>query len=120
MEVAVIKTGGKQYVVSKGDTISIEKLPAKAAKGSSPNAKASRGDLKTGDKVVFSEVLLVDNGSDTTIGAPTIKGAEVKGTVTFAGKAKKIEVVKYKPKSRYYKRKGHRQPLLKVKIDSIS
>src|SRR3989338_10166714 len=66
MEVAVIKTGGKQYVVSKGDTISIEKLP---------------GDLKKGDTVVFGEVLLVDNGSDTTIRAPLIKGAEVKGTV---------------------------------------
>ncbi len=102
---AVIKTGGKQYVVSKGDTIIIEKLPQ---------------DLKAGDTVVFSEVLLVDNGSDTTIGAPFIKGAEVKGTVVLAGKAKKIEVVKYKPQSRYYNRRGHRQPQLKVKIDSIS
>lgn len=105
MEVAVIKTGGKQYVVSKGDTIAIEKLP---------------GDLKKGDTVVFNEVLLVDNGSDTTIGAPVIKGAEVKGTVVLAGLDKKVEVVKYKPKSRYFKRKGHRQPILKVKIDSIS
>lgn len=105
MEVAVIKTGGKQYVVSKGDTVFIEKLP---------------GDKKAGDAVVFNEVLLVDNGSDTTIGAPTIKGAEVKGTVIAAGKADKIEVVKYKAKSRYYKRNGHRQPFLKVKIDSIS
>ena len=105
MEVAVIKTGGKQFVVSKGDIISIEKLS---------------DDLKKGDSVVFDQVLLVDNGSDTTIGAPIIKGAEVKGTVTFSGKAKKIEVVKYKPKSRYYKRKGHRQPLLKVLIDSIA
>ena len=109
MEVAVIKTGGKQYVVSKGDTITIEKLPA-----------TPQGDLKTGDTIVFDEVLLVDNGSDTTIGAPSIKGAEVKGTVVSAGKGEKIEVVKYKPKSRYYKRVGHRQPLLKVKIDSIS
>lgn len=105
MEVAVIKTGGKQYVVSKGDTLFIEKLP---------------GDLKDGDKVVFGEVLLVDNGSDTTIGTPTISGAEVKATVVAAGKAPKIDVVKYKAKSRYYKRRGHRQPYLKVKIDSIS
>ena len=104
MEVAVIKTGGKQYVVSKGDTISIEKLEGKAA----------------GDKVVFSDVLLVDNGSDTTIGSPTIKGAEVTGTVVEVGKEKKIEVVKYKPKSRYYKRRGHRQPFIAVKIDAIS
>lgn len=120
MEVAVIKTGGKQYVVSKGDIITIEKLPASTANSGSPDANASRGDLKKGDTVVFSEVLLVDNGSDTTIGAPLIKGAEVKGTVVLAGLDKKIEVVKYKPKSRYYKRRGHRQPLLKVKIDSIS
>ncbi|HUQ30289.1 MAG TPA: 50S ribosomal protein L21 [Candidatus Paceibacterota bacterium] len=105
MEVAVIKTGGKQYVVSKGDTLFIEKLP---------------GDLKDGDTVVFNEVLLVDNGSDTTIGTPTISGAEVKATVVAAGKAPKIDVVKYKAKSRYYKRRGHRQPYLKVKIDSIS
>ena len=105
MEVAVIKTGGKQYVVAKGDTIFIEKL---------------QGDKKAGDKVSFDEVLLVDNGSDTTIGAPTIKGAAVKGTIIEAGKAPKVEVVKYKAKSRYYKRRGHRQPQLKVKIDSIS
>lgn len=105
MEVAVIKTGGKQYVVSKGDTIVIEKLPEA---------------LQKGDSVVFNEVLLVDNGTDTTIGTPVIKGAEVKGTVVFSGLGKKLEVTKYKPKSRYYKRKGHRQPLLKVQIDAIS
>ncbi|MDO8566805.1 MAG: 50S ribosomal protein L21 [bacterium] len=115
MEVAVIKSGGKQYVVSKGDIITIEKLsPFAKATGDRPE------DLKKGDTVVFNEVLLVDNGSDTTIGAPVIKGAEVKGTIVLAGLGKKVEVVKYKPKSRYYKRKGHRQPLLKVKIDSIS
>lgn len=119
---AVIKTGGKQYVVSKGDIITIEKLSPTAAEGGSGDAAkaASSRDLKTGDTVVFNEVLLVDNGSDTTIGAPAIKGAEVKGTVVLAGLGKKVEVVKYKPKSRYYKRKGHRQPVLKVKIDSIS
>jgi large subunit ribosomal protein L21 len=105
METAVIKTGGKQYIVAKGDTIFIEKLP---------------GSLKEGDSVTFSEILLVDNGSDTTIGAPTIKGAAVKGTVVEAGKDTKVDVVKYKAKSRYYKRRGHRQPFLKVKIDSIN
>ena len=105
MEVAVIKTGGKQYVVSKGDVISIEKLP---------------GELKKGDTVTFSEVLLVDNGSDTTIGAPTIKGAQVSGTITEVARAKKVEVVKYKPKSRYFKRRGHKQPFVRVKIDKIA
>ncbi len=105
MEIAVIKTGGKQYVVAKGDVILIEKLD---------------GDKQEGDKVVFNDVLLVDNGSDTTIGAPTIKGAKVSGTIVATGRAKKIDVVKYKAKSRYYKRRGHRQSYLKVKIDSIS
>jgi len=105
MEVAVIKTGGKQYVVSKGDTISIEKLP---------------GAVSKGDSIVFDKVLLVDNGSDTTIGAPLIEGAQVTGTVTLVGRAKKVDVVKYKPKSRYFKRNGHRQPLVKVEIMSIS
>jgi large subunit ribosomal protein L21 len=105
MEVAVIKTGGKQYVVSKGDVITIEKLA---------------GEHKKGDTVTFNEVLLVDNGSDTTIGAPTIKGAEVKGTIESVSRAKKVEVVKYKPKSRYFKRRGHKQPIFKVKIDAIS
>lgn len=105
MEVAVIKTGGKQYVVGKGDVVSIEKLP---------------GDTREGDTVVFSDVLLIDNGSDTTIGEPTIKGAKVSGTILKAGRARKIDVVKYKAKSRYHKRRGHRQPFLKVKIDSIS
>jgi large subunit ribosomal protein L21 len=105
MEVAVIKTGGKQYVVATGDTISIEKLPL---------------DSKAGDTVVFDEVLLVDNGIDTTIGTPVIEGAAVKGTIVEVGKSKKVEVVKYKAKSRYYKRRGHRQPFIAVKIDSIS
>ena len=112
MEVAVIKTGGKQYVVAKGDTISIEKLSVDKAQGESEH--------KAGDQVVFDEVLLVDNGSDTTIGTPTILGAAVKGTIVEVGKSKKVEVVKYKAKSRYYKRRGHRQEYVKVKIDAVS
>ena len=104
METAVIKTGGKQYVVSKGLRLDIVKLPG----------------VKEGDKVVFEEVLMVDNGSDTTIGTPFIKGAAVKATVLELGKADKIDLVKYKAKSRYYKRRGHRQPFVKVVIDAIS
>jgi large subunit ribosomal protein L21 len=115
MEIAVIKTGGKQYLVKEGDTIFIEKL-AKTAEGGSPDATAFRA----GDTISFDEVLLVDNGSDTMLGAPLIKGAAVKATVIKAGKAPKVEVLKYKAKSRYYKRRGHRQPELKVKIDAIS
>jgi len=105
MEFAVIATGGKQYTVSKGDTISIEKLS---------------GEHKEGDKVVFDKVLLVDDGSNTTIGTPYISKAAVKGTITQIGRAAKIIVVHYKQKSRSgWKRNGHRQPFFKVKIDSL-
>lgn len=103
-EFAVIETGGKQYEVSVGDLLKIEKLP---------------GILKEGDLVTFDKVLLVDNGKDTTVGVPHIAGAKVSGTVAEVGRSKKILVVKYKTKSRYLKRRGHRQPYLKVRIDSI-
>lgn len=104
MEFAVIETGGKQYQVKAGDVITIEKMA---------------GDFEAGKAVVFDKVLLVDNGSDTTIGDPYIAGASVKGTFQEAGRHKTINVVKYKQKSRYYKKNGHRQPFMKVKIDSI-
>ena len=104
MEFAVIKTGGKQYKVSKGDSIKIEKLSDTA---------------KVGDKVTFDEVLLVDNGTDTTIGTPFIKGAAVEATVEEIGKLPTVTVIHYKQKSRYFKKNGHRQPYFKVKISSI-
>lgn len=104
MEFAVIQTGGKQYKVSVGDTVSIEKITGKYA---------------VGDKLTFDKVLLVDDGKNTTIGAPYIAGAKVEGEITQIGRAKKILVVKYKQKSRYLKRNGHRQPFFKVKISSI-
>lgn len=107
---AVIKTGGKQYVVAPGDVVTIEKL----------GARSKTQDLKKGDSVTFSEVLLSDDGSATTIGSPAISGAQVTGTVQVVGRAPKVEVVKYKAKSRYLKRRGHRQPYLKVKIDTIA
>ena len=110
MEFAVIKTGGKQYVVSKGDTITIEKL----------GARSKTQDLKKGDSVTFNEVLMTDSGSALTLGTPAVSGAVVKGTVAAVGRAKKIDVVKYKAKSRYLKRRGHRQPFIKVKIDSVA
>ena len=105
MEFAVIQTGGKQYNVSKGDVISIEKLA---------------GEHKEGDKVVFDKVLLVDDGKNTTIGTPFIPKAVVKATITQIGRAAKVLVVKYKQKSRYYKKNGHRQHFFKVKIDSLA
>ena len=104
MEFAVIQTGGKQYTVSKGDTITIEKLS---------------DTQKEGDKVVFDKVLLWDNGVDTNIGTPYISKAEVKGTIASIGREAKVVVVHYKQKSRYWKKNGHRQPFVKVKIDSL-
>ena len=104
MEFAIITTGGKQYSVSKGDVITIEKLA---------------GEHKEGDKVVFDKVLLSDNGSDTTIGTPYIAGAKVKATITKIGRHAKIDVIKYKQKSKYFKKNGHRQPFFQVKIDAL-
>ncbi|MEK9131992.1 MAG: 50S ribosomal protein L21 [Patescibacteria group bacterium] len=104
MEFAVIQTGGKQYQVKAGDTITIEKID---------------DTLVAGDKITFDKVLLVDNGSDTTIGTPFIEGAKVLATLSDIGRAKKINVIKYKQKSRYFKKNGHRQPFMKVKIDKV-
>jgi len=104
MEFAVIKTGGKQYKVFKGDSIKIEKLSDIA---------------KVGDKIAFEEVLLVDNGKETTIGTPFIKGAKVEATILKIDRLPKITVIHYKQKSRYFKKNGHRQPYFKVKIDNI-
>jgi len=104
MEFAVIETGGKQYKVSAGETIQIEKLV---------------GEHKEGDKIVFDKVLLVDNGTDTTIGTPFIEKAKVTATITEIGRAPKVTVIKYKQKSRYFKKNGHRQPFFKVKIEGV-
>lgn len=103
-EFAVIETGGKQYSVSEGDTIRIEKLS---------------GAYKEGDAITFDKVLLVDNGKDTTIGTPYIKGAKVTGELAEEGKGKKVSVIRYKAKSRYSKVKGHRQPYFSVRIKKL-
>ena len=103
-EFAVIETGGKQYVVSEGDVVTIEKLP---------------GDFKAGDKVTFDKVLLVDDGKDTTIGTPYIKGAKVIASFEETGKGKKIYIIKFKSKSRYARKAGHRQPYTKVRIEAL-
>src|SRR3989344_5930385 len=101
MEFAVIQTGGKQYKVSKGDSIKIEKLP---------------GEFKKGDMITFDKVLLSDNGKDTTLGAPHIAGAKVTAVFEEAARNKTVDVIKYKQKSRYYKKYGHRQPYFRVTI----
>ena len=98
---AIIQTGGKQIKVAKGESILVEKL-----------------DAKEGDTITFDQVLLV-GGEKTKVGAPYVKGASVKATVEKQGKAKKIIVFKYKPKTTYHKKQGHRQPYTRVKIEEI-
>ena len=100
---AIIVTGGKQYKVSEGETLFIEKLPVEA-----------------GDTVTFDQVLAILDGDNATIGAPTVKGAAVEASVVKNGKGKKIRIFKYNPKKGYRKRQGHRQPYTKVEIKKIS
>jgi len=100
----VFETGGKQYRVTAGDVVKIEKL---------------KGGNVAGDKVVFDKVLLIDDGKSTQIGTPYIEGATIEAEVTEAGRNKKITVIKYKAKSRYHKKRGHRQPFLKVKVTKV-
>jgi len=100
---AVIETGGKQYRVSPGDRLKIEKIP----------------DLKDGDKVVFDKILLVSNDGDAVFGNPYIAGAKVEAVLVRNGRAKKIDVIHYKQKSRYFKKYGHRQQFVEVKIESL-
>ncbi len=103
-EYAVIETGGKQHIVYPGLIVKIAKLD---------------GEIKDGDKVTFDNVLLVDDGKIAKIGTPTIKGASVEGELVDQGRDKKITVIKYKSKSRYFVKHGHRQHFMKVKISKI-
>ena len=98
---AIIETGGKQYNVTEGDIIKVEKLS---------NA--------VGDKVKF-EVLMISDGKKLVAGTPTVKGAEVTAEVLSHGKGDKIVVFKYKPKKNERKKQGHRQHWTEIKIESI-
>lgn len=100
MAFAIVKTGGKQYKVEEGQILTVEKLP-----------KA--------DKIVFEEVLLVDDGKKTVVGKPLVEGAKVEADFVEEGRAKKVTVVHYKAKVRFKKTYGHRQPFTKVKISSV-
>ena len=100
---AIIETGGKQYKVTEGDTLFIEKLPVEA-----------------GEAVTFDKVLAVIDGENVTVGTPVVEGAKVDASVVKNGKGKKIIVFKYKPKKGYRRKQGHRQPYTKVTIGKIS
>ena len=99
---AVIKTGGKQYLVSPGDTIKVEKLEG-----------------ESGKKIEFSEVLLFRDEKQTAVGMPRVEGAKVIGEIVDQIKGEKITAFKYRPKDRYRRKVGHRQKYTVVKIEQI-
>jgi large subunit ribosomal protein L21 len=100
---AVIKTGGKQYRVSQGDTLRIETL-----------------DASEGDAVEFDQVLMVGEGEDVKIGTPLLDGSKVTATVKGHGRAKKVEIIKFRRRKHHMKRMGHRQNYTEVEITGIS
>lgn len=102
---AIIATGGKQYLVSEGMKLRVEKM---------------LGGYKVGDAVTFEDVLLTGKGESVEIGAPNVSGAKVSAEITAIGKADKVTVIKYKAKSRYFKKRGHRQPYFEVKIGKVA
>lgn len=99
---AVIKTGGKQYKVSPGDKIKIEKV-----------------EVFEGEKVVFDQVLLVGDEKQVKIGQPLVAGAKVEGIVLKQGRGKKVIIFKYKAKKREKVKRGHRQPFAEIKIEEV-
>ena len=98
---AILVTGGKQYKVSEGDVIYVEKLGVDGA------------------TVTFDQVLAVGDGAELKVGAPYVEGATVTATADKTGKQKKINIFKMKPKKGYRRRQGHRQPYTKVTISAI-
>ena len=110
---AIIETGGKQYLVSEGTVLKIEKI-----KG--PLGNEGYAEMKVGDKLTFDKVLVVDNGSETKLGAPFVAGAKVSADITKISRAQKVTVIKYKAKSNHFSKKGHRQPFFEVKISKLA
>jgi large subunit ribosomal protein L21 len=100
---AVIKTGGKQYRVSQGDTLRVEKL-----------------DAGEGDSVEFDHVLMVGEGEDVKIGTPYVKGSRVTATVRAQGRGKKVDIIKFRRRKHHMKQMGHRQDFTEVEITGIS
>ena len=99
---AVIKTGGKQYRVAEGDLLRIEKLSAEA-----------------GETVKFDEVLLVADGDDVKVGTPRLEGSSVSAEVVAQGRARKVEIIKFKRRKDYQRHHGHRQTFTEVRITGI-
>jgi large subunit ribosomal protein L21 len=100
---AVIKTGGKQYRVSEGDTLQVERLDAAA-----------------GDTIEFDQVLMVGEGDEVRIGTPYVAGSRVSARVTAEVRSPKVEIVKFRRRKHHMKRQGHRQAYTEVEITAIS
>lgn len=99
---AIIATGGKQYKVTEGDIITVEKL-----------------NVEAGQEVTFNTVLVLSKNDTVSVGAPYVEGASVVASVLGEGKEKKVVVYKYKPKKGFHKKRGHRQPFTKLQIKSL-
>lgn len=100
---AVIKTGGKQYKVSEGETLKVEKLNAEA-----------------GSSINLNEVLMIADGDDVKIGTPFLDGGKVSATIESHGRHKKIRIIKFKRRKHYRRQMGHRQDYTEIKIGKIS
>lgn len=101
---AIIKTGGKQYRVQKGDIINVEKIVPKR---------------KNQKKVTFNDVLLVSDDNETLVGTPVVEGYKVEGKILDQCKSEKVIIFKYKAKKDYRKKQGHRQPYTKIEITGV-
>ena len=100
---AVISTGGKQYRVSEGSVLRVEKL-----------------DGSDGDKIEFDKVLLVGEGKDVSIGAPYVEGSKVEATVQSHGRRRKIDVIKFKRRKNYHRQHGHKQAYTEIRVTAIT
>lgn len=103
-KIAIIETGGKQYLVTQDSVLNIEKLS---------------GVGEAGSKITFDKVLLTDDGKETKVGSPYVAGATVSAELVEEGRGKKVTVIRYRQKSRYFKKRGHRQPYTKVRITAL-
>lgn len=99
---AVVEAGGRQYRVEEGATLNVERI-----------------DADPGTAVTLDRVVLLGDGHDLQVGAPTVAGASVTATVVAHGRGRKIVVMKYKPKAHYRRKTGHRQAFTTLKIDKI-
>ena len=103
MNLAVIKTGGKQYLIKEGDVILVEKIAGQAGK-----------------RIVLDQVLLVADEKEVKVGVPLVSGAKIEAEILEQIKGPKVKVIKFKRKVRYHRKRGYRQPYTRIKITKIS